>query len=69
MTEVPNPTPPHPLPAGLIYREWRYTDGSTGWTVTRDLGHGCDTGTGGRGVPTAGEWRWVLDRIKPTEAK
>jgi hypothetical protein len=63
VTEITNPTPPHPLPAGLTYREWM-RGGAVGWTLSRPLPYGGTTGTGGRGVPTLEEWTTAAERVQ-----
>jgi hypothetical protein len=46
--------------------EQRWYDGDTHWTLTRDMGHGCETGVGGPGVPTQQDIDRAVERIKHT---
>ncbi len=55
------------LPRWCSCREWE-RDGMRCWSVVRDLGHECTTGTGGTGVPTVDELAAAIKRIEPTEA-
>jgi hypothetical protein len=64
VTEITNPTPPHPLPAGIVYREWRGDESQSAWTLSRALPYGGTTGTGGRGVPTLEEWTTAAERVQ-----
>ena len=39
------------------------------WTITRDLGHGVTTGTGGRGEPTQADVDEAVRRMTPTNTE